>query len=266
MGLLKWSNRLVCEWRADICDDNDSGRSAQLTDRWSTQTENSNTWRQSRFYRLLLLFEIQYGSCGQLRENRMKNIPRVLAVFETITRLSISLMFFFRFWIAKMEKKNVVCALKNIKHRMNFTPYKLIDTTASRRSECIPEERKKWIDETVCATWVERTRNYCILCSTVFFFFSFHFKHFAQAKTHQIVLSFALRLLYATASLFMQWGKNELRQYSPRYCPTHSSPTHSHTHPHAVNAITKALKRRENRPGICAIVIAILLAHYSAVV
>lgn len=28
-------------------------------------------------------------------------------------------------------KKNVVCALKNIKHRMNFTPYKLIDTTAS---------------------------------------------------------------------------------------------------------------------------------------
>lgn len=54
-----------------------------------------------------------------------------LAVFETITRLSISLMFFFRFKIAKTGKKNVVCALKNIKHHMNFTPYKLIDTTNS---------------------------------------------------------------------------------------------------------------------------------------
>lgn len=134
-----------------------------------------------------------------------------------------------------MEKENVVCAVKNIKHRMNFTPYKLIDTTASWRYKYMPEERKKWIDEKVCATWVERTRNYCML--VVSFFHSI--SNIARQTNARQNSSNCSELRSAVCAMCMPYwrgrhiyAEGRSLENSPRFCPTHNSPTHFQSHTH----------------------------------
>lgn len=113
------------------------GAQHRVTDRWSTQTAKTRIHgvsHDSIVSPFVVWGEIQYGSCGQCAKIASKIIPcasedcvRNYHTASHLVNVSLSI-----FKVAKMEKeKNVVCALKNIKHRMNFTPYKLIDTTAN---------------------------------------------------------------------------------------------------------------------------------------